>query len=55
MTNSIEPDQLAYSEPPDLDLHCLQKQGMYGFSRTRVKCDTFKEYRIDYFISIEQI
>ena len=30
MTNSADPD-------PDLDLHCLQKQGISGFSRTRVK------------------
>ena len=36
MTNSAEPDQLA-SEPTDLDLHCLQRQGISGFSRTWVK------------------
>ena len=24
-------------KPTDLDLHCLQKQGISGFSRTRVK------------------
>ena len=24
-------------KPPDLDLHCLQRQGICGFSRTRVK------------------
>ena len=24
------------SKPTDLDLHCLQKQGIFGFSRTRV-------------------
>ena len=24
MTNSADPDQLASSEPTDLDLHCLQ-------------------------------
>ena len=28
-------------KPTDLDLHCLQKQGISGFSRTRVKY-TFK-------------
>ena len=32
MTNSADPDQLA-----SLDLHCLQRQGISGFSRTRVK------------------
>ena len=32
MANSADPDQL----PTDLDLHCLQKQGISGFSRIRV-------------------
>ena len=32
MANSADPDQLA-----DLDLHCLQRQSISGFSRTRVK------------------
>ena len=32
MANSADPDQ----KPTDLDLHCLQKQGISGFSRTRV-------------------
>ena len=27
-------------KPTDLDLHCLQKQGISGFSRTRVNWDT---------------
>ena len=38
MTNSADPDQLAFSETEayDLDLHCLQRPGIYGFSRTRV-------------------
>ena len=34
MANSADPDQLASSI--DLDLHCLQRQGISGFSRTRV-------------------
>ena len=34
MANSADPDQLA-SE--DLDQHCLQRQVISGFSRTRVK------------------
>ena len=34
MANSADPVQLASS---DLDLHCLQKQGISRFSRTRVK------------------
>ena len=35
MANSadLDPDQKA----TDRDLHCLQKQGVSGFSRTRVK------------------
>ena len=36
MANSIDPDQLAL-KPTDLDLHCLQRQGISRFSRTRVK------------------
>ena len=35
MTNSVDPDQLA-SEEADLDLHCLQRQGISRLSRTRV-------------------
>ena len=34
MANSADSDQLASS---DLDLHCLQRQDISGFSRTRVK------------------
>ena len=36
MANSADPDQLS-SKPTDLGLHCLQRQGIIGFSRTRVK------------------
>ena len=32
MANSADPDQ----RPTDLDLHCLQRQGISRFSRTRV-------------------
>ena len=32
MASSADPDQLAC-----LNLHCLQRQGISGFSRTRVK------------------
>ena len=35
MTNSADPDQV--KKPTDLDLHFLQRQGLSGFSRTRVK------------------
>ena len=46
MINSVDPDQLASSEakkkPTDLDLHCLQRQGIFEFSRTRV--DKFKPF-----------
>ena len=37
MANSADPDHLASLKPTDLDLHCLQMQGISGFSRTRVK------------------
>ena len=36
MANSADPDQLASSEDL-LDLQCLQRQGISGYSRTRVK------------------
>ena len=38
MANSEDPNQLASLEakPTDLDLHCLQRQGISRFSRTRV-------------------
>ena len=36
MANSADPDQLASKKPTDLDLHCLQRQGISGLSRTRV-------------------
>ena len=41
MANSADPDQLASSEATDLDLHCLQMQGISGFSRLRVKSRLF--------------
>ena len=28
MVNSADPDQLASKKPTDLDLHCLQRQGI---------------------------
>ena len=52
MTNCADPDQLASSEPSwlpqkptDLDLHCLQRQGIFRFSRTRVKKGTGVQHR----------
>ena len=41
MTNSADPDQLASS-----DLHCLQRQGISRFSRTRVKLLTKEKTEI---------
>ena len=39
MANSADPDQMAsLQKPADLDLHCLQRQDISWFSRTRVKC-----------------
>ena len=53
MTNSADPDQ----KPTDLDLHCLQRQGISGFSRTRVKAirwnDAQKFENIDVMICIK--
>ena len=40
MANSADPDQST-----DLDLHCLQKQSISGFSRTWVKNKNGKELR----------
>ena len=42
MTNSADPDpdQLASS-----DLHCLQRQGISGFSRTGVN-NTYNKYKV---------
>ena len=36
MTNSADPDQLAYEDPTDLDLHCLLRQGMSCSARERL-------------------
>ena len=41
MANTADSDQLA----SDLDLHCLQRQGISGFSRTRVKIKFSQEKR----------
>ena len=37
MTKSADPDQLG-SKSSDLDPHCMQRQGISGFSRTGVNC-----------------
>ena len=42
MTNSVETDQLA----SDLGLHCLQKQGIFRFSRTRIDITWLADYSI---------
>ena len=36
MAYNADPDQLASKKPTDLDLHCLQKQGISWFNRTSV-------------------
>ena len=41
MANSADSDQLASQKPTDLDLHCLHRQGISGFSRTRVKASEY--------------
>ena len=37
MANSVDQDQSASYKSVDLDLHCLQRQGISGLSKTRVK------------------
>ena len=37
MANSAVQISWLLKKPTDLDLHCLQRQGISGFSRTRVK------------------
>ena len=39
MANSADPDQLASQKPSDLDLHCLQRQVISRFSRTKVNAE----------------
>ena len=36
MANSADSDPDQLQKPTDLDLHCLQRQGISGFSRTKV-------------------
>ena len=51
MANSVDPDQLASLKPTDLDLHCLQRQDISGFSRTRVK----STHNIHFYVELEKI
>ena len=44
MANSADQDLL--KKPTDLDLHCLQRQGISGFSRTRVNKKPFGFYLV---------
>ena len=37
MANSADLDQWLLQKTTDLDLQCLQRQGISGFSRTRVR------------------
>ena len=39
MANSADPDLL--QKPTDLDLYCLQRQGVSGFNKTRVKFNKY--------------
>ena len=43
ITNNADPDHWLLQEPTDLDLNCLQRQGISQFSRTRVK-DKFTDF-----------
>ena len=59
MANSADTDQLASNlqKPTDLDLHCLQKQGIYGFSRTRVnkQLKQSEQHQVSYLIKQKEI
>ena len=35
--NSEDPDQLAFYKQADLDLHCISKKAISGFSLVRIK------------------
>ena len=50
MANSADPDQLIPLEANCLDLHCLQRQGISGLSRTRVNSRL-----TNYIVSFEQL
>ena len=53
MTNSADPDQLAswlLQKPTVLDLHCLQRQGISRFSRTRVNCGIENGFVSDFIV-----
>ena len=47
---SADPDQLA-SKPTDLELHCLQSQGISRFSRAKVKILWVKAYSVDHVLT----
>ena len=36
MTNCEDPDQLASQKPTDLDLHCLQRQGIIKIQHEQI-------------------
>ena len=38
MTNSADPDQLAFQKPADLDLHSLQRQSISVSAGLMLKC-----------------
>ena len=49
MANSADPDQLASVKPTDLDLHCLLRQCISGFSRTMVKYEvTWNVFKLSF-------
>ena len=50
MANSADSDQLASKKPTDLDIHCLQRQGISGYSRTRVKIIIRKLQRQKFYV-----
>ena len=55
LANSADPDQLALQKPTHLDLHCLQGQGVSGFSRTRVRAiTTAADGILNFFLNIFQ-
>ena len=46
-SNSVDLDEVAHHEPPNLDLHCLQCQLFFIFDPLRIKFWTNDDNKID--------
>ena len=47
--------QISWLLPTDLDLHCLQRQGISGFSRTRVNLFSMTRVKASFIIIADRI